>query len=156
MRLPDSVQEIADVIGRDEALFLIGQLPTCYAGNPGHRSHRVILYVPKTLKPNHRLVTILGWHTAMKLVNFFGGEILQPANCQEIYRAFRDREILRHLAGGMKPTAVADLMGVSERHVRNLLRENPQEEFTAANDNNPGQHTAPEIVKNGRNHKQHR
>lgn len=136
MRLPESVQEIAEVIGRDAALYLIGQLPTCYAGTAGHRSHRVILYVPKTLKPNHRLVEILGWNTALQLVKGFGGEILQPANCREIYAQFRDREIQRMLADGAKPAQVADLMGVSERHVRNLAREKPQEEFTAANDNN--------------------
>ena len=134
--LPNSVREIAEVIGREAAMYLIGQLPTCYAGKVGHRSHRVILYVPKTLKPNHRLVEILGWHTALKLVGAFGGEILCPANCREIYAQFRDREIQRMLADGAKPAQVADLMGVSERHARNLTRERPQEEFTAANDNN--------------------
>jgi hypothetical protein len=31
---------------------------------------------------------------------------------------------------------VASLLEVSERHVRNLLRENPQQDLAAANDNN--------------------
>lgn len=135
VRLPASVQEIADVIGRETALYLIGQLPTCYAGNDGKRSTRVILYVPKRLKPNHRLVQILGWERANELVRGFGGEILQPANCQEVYRRWRDSEARRMAAEGMSAAELADILAVSERHIRNLTREIPQEELQPANDN---------------------
>ena len=135
--LPESVREIAEVIGREDALRLVGQLPTCYAGTAGHRSHRVILYVPKTLKPDHRLVRILGWPIAMKLVRHFGGEILQPANCRKIYSRYRDEAILKMLHAGARPSMVADLLGVSERHVRNLARENPQEEKSHMDGKNP-------------------
>ena len=48
--LPESVQEIADVIGRDGALRLVCQMPVCYRAQ-NKRSHKVILYVPKRLKP---------------------------------------------------------------------------------------------------------
>ncbi|EGO80860.1 hypothetical protein, partial [Xylella fastidiosa] len=86
--LPASVQELADVIGRKQALTLIGQLPRTYP--KGRRSGKVILYVPKALSPHHRLVSILGWEDAQKLVDVFGGEILQPANCNYIARHARD------------------------------------------------------------------
>lgn len=135
MRLPASVQEIADVIGRETALYLIGQLPTCYAGTDGKRSTRVILYVPKRLSPRHRLVEILGWERAQKLVEGFGGEILQPANCQEVYRRFRDTEAKRLVATGMAARQLAEVLAVSERHIRNIAKEMPQEEITGANDN---------------------
>lgn len=133
MQLPASVQEIASVIGTERALYLIGQLPRCYTKKSCH----VILYVPKHLKPDHQLVRLLGWNDARRLVAEFGGEILQPANCAEIYRQFRDRSILQMLAGGSRPAAVAELMGVSDRHVRNLQRENAQEDNRPANDNTP-------------------
>lgn len=126
--LPESVREIAEVIGREDALRLVGQLPTCYAGNEGKKSNRVIMYVPKRLSPDHKLVEILGWNVAMKLVRHFGGEILQPANCRKILSRFRDEAILKMLDAGARPSMVADLLGVSERHVRNVARENPQEE----------------------------
>lgn len=135
MALPASVQEIADVIGSERALYLVGQLPRCYAGNKGKQSSRVIMYVPKTLKPDHQLVVLLGWHDARKLVDAFGGEILQPANCAEIYRQFRDQSILRMAREGMRPGEIAEVVGVSDRHVRNLLRENPQQDLRASNDN---------------------
>ncbi|WP_054945869.1 hypothetical protein [Novosphingobium sp. KN65.2] len=120
--LPESIQEIADVIGREAALYLVGQLPTCRAGAQGKRATRVILYVPKRLKPNHRLVQILGWERANKLVEGFGGEILQPANCQEVYRRFRDREAQRLFDGGASIPDLAAIFSVTERHIRNLTR----------------------------------
>ena len=138
--LPESVKEIAEVIGREDTLRLIGQLPTCYAGKEGHKSNRVIMYVPKRLPPDHKLVEILGFNTAMKLVRHFGGEILQPANCRALYSRFRDEAILRMLDAGARPGMVADLLGVSERHVRNLQREKPQEEIPPVDGKNQAKH----------------
>lgn len=128
-KLPRSVQEIADVIGRDCALFLIGQLPRAYS--PCHPSGQVILYVPKVLKVDHPLVGMIGWKTASQLVHAFGGEILQPAHCADLYRDFRDRSIVRLLRDGHRPAILAEWFGVCDRHVRNLEREFPQEVRTA-------------------------
>lgn len=120
-KLPRSVQEVADVIGRDLALYLVGQLPRAASnGTP-------MLYVPKTLKPEHPLVGMLGWPAAMKLVRAFGGEILQPAHCADVYREFRDASILRLLSQGHSAKTLADWFRVCDRHVRNLVRENTQE-----------------------------
>lgn len=141
MKLPASVQEIADVIGTERALFLIGQLPRCYFRDtrwPDAKSGHVILYVPtvQRLGPDHELVRILGWQDAMKLARFFGGEILRPASCAGIYRSFRDENIMRIAREGTPVAMIAEWFGVSERHIKNLLRENPQEERRAANENN--------------------
>jgi hypothetical protein len=151
MRLPGIVQEIADVIGDERALFLIGKLPRCYTpGKTGSSwetgkrvaAERVIMYVPKRLTFDHQLVTILGWADAQKLVKAFGGEILCPATCAAIYRPFRDEHIIRLVSEGVPTTTVAEWFNVSERQVRNLTRdvraEKQQEERRAANDNNQG------------------
>ncbi|WP_458370803.1 hypothetical protein [Pseudomonas fluorescens] len=121
MRLPDSVQELAGVIGRERALFLIGQLPRCYS----RKSCHIILYIPKTISRDHQLAKILKWNEAVNLVRAFGGEIMQPANCAGIYKTFRDRSALTMLETGLKPVEIAEILGVSDRHVRNLRRENP-------------------------------
>lgn len=137
MNLPASVQEIADVIGRERALYLVGQLPRSYQTRKHSRqaSWHVIMYVPKSLKPDHPLVRILGWHDANKLAVVFGGEILQPANCADIWRGFRDRMARRMEAAGLPWPEIADTLGVSERHLRNMLREKAQEaKKEAAND----------------------
>lgn len=140
MRLPDSVQEIADVIGRDQALMLIGALPRCYVGQPGKKSHQVVMYVPtvKNLRQDHQLVRILGRADAETLCKAFGGEIMKPANCAFIQRAFVHKAILGMMRGGtMKATQVAAIVGVHERTVRNLVRENPPEDQGRADEDNP-------------------
>ena len=130
MDLPESVQEIADVIGRERALYLIGRLPQC-----GKRSWRVNLYVPQRLKPNHTLVQILGWPDAMKLVREFPGMILQPSNCNHLHRRFRNETIHRLAADGQPIQQIADSVQLTARQVRNILAERPPEETAPANDN---------------------
>lgn len=141
-KLPRSVQEIADVIGRNRALYLVGQLPRCYVAdrrqrekNKGGQSERVILYVPKVLKQDSQLVQILGWHEAKALVDVFGGELLAPGTCGELLRNWKNAGILDVCRSGVPNALVAEWFGVTERHVRNVLSaENPQQ---AVNDNQP-------------------
>jgi hypothetical protein len=143
MRLPKSVQEIADVIGRERALYLVGQLPRCERRDkryPGAMQSEVILYVPtaQRLTVTHDLVRILGWNDAVKMCKHFGGEILKPASCSEIYRSYRDRIITDMWRAGMSTSHIAAIVGVTDRHVRNVCVEIPREEIpTAANDNAP-------------------
>lgn len=136
-RLPASVQEIADVIGRERALYLIGRLPRCYVAdkrkreaNKGGFSERVMLYVPKSLRPDHPLVQILGWPDAQRMVQAFGGEVLAPANCKHLVAGFRDAHIERLSREGLPLKLLADWFGVSERLVSNIAKaavgENPQ------------------------------
>lgn len=130
--LPMSVREIAEVIGRQEALMLIGKLPRCYAGKDGKKANKVIMYVPKRLQPNHRLVEILGWQAASKLVRVFGGEILYPANCSFLESRLRNKRILEMMADGTPAVIVAQEFGVTVRYVRHLRQmEKPPEEIKA-------------------------
>lgn len=129
--LPRSVQEIADVIGRDAALLLVESLPRAYSGMH-RRSGLVILYVPKTIKPDHQLVGILGWETAAKLVHAFGGEMLQPATCFGLRIGERNAAIHARRASGVSVQSIAREFHISDRQVRNVLREMLQVE---ANDN---------------------
>ena len=139
MKLPSSVREIADVIGDERALFLIGKLPKCYpkdARYPNAKREKVMLYVPRTLKPDHPFVRIIGWRDAEKLAGVFGGEILNVANCAEIYRPFRDAAIVRLAGEGVPVSMLAEWFDVCDRHIRNLVKENPQVGLRGANDNN--------------------
>lgn len=148
MRLPQSVQEIADVIGREQALLLIGQLPRSYTRDkryPGAKNSTVSMYVPTVarLGLDHPYVRILGWPDALKLSQAFGGEIMYPANCAFIHREFVHKTILALVRTGMKATQVAAIVGCHERTVRNLIRENPPEESpVASNDNRQTQQLA--------------
>lgn len=135
MTLPRSAQDIADVIGRELALRLIGQLEQA-----GGRKWRRVLYVPKRLDTDtgERLVAMIGRDAAERLRRHFGGEILQPANCGFLVRAFRAREVRRLAADGLSIEVIAFLTGVPEGRVRELARSKdrkPPEEPRADNDN---------------------
>ena len=118
--LPASVAEIADVIGRDKALFLIGQMPVA-----GKRPWRVCFYVPKILPADHMLVRLLGWHDAQKLTRAFSGMILQPSNCRFLHRHHRNREIRRMHAEDMPVADIADAVELSTYRVREILADGP-------------------------------
>lgn len=115
--LPDSVAEIAQVIGRERALFLVGQLPPC-----GSRPWRVAVYVPRRMRPDHILVAILGWRDAERMAWAFGGEILQPAICATLERGWRNREIWRLRDEGLESGEIADRVGASSDVVRKVLQ----------------------------------
>jgi hypothetical protein len=117
--MPKSVREIADVIGVDQTMRLIAQLPVCR--RPDRKTPTVMLYVPKKLPVDHDLVRMIGYQDAMKLVRAFGGEILYPAICRQMAKRVRDDAIVRTVAMGSRYELVADLYSVSVRHVRNLI-----------------------------------
>lgn len=67
MRMSRCAEEIAEVIGREAALLLIGQAPRWpRKDRHGRRvpGEWVALYVPANLPPDHFLVRTLGWKAA--------------------------------------------------------------------------------------------
>lgn len=147
MKLPSSVREIAEVIGHERALYLVGKLPRTLAPSQAEQKRagkgvceRVYVYVPTLtrIKPDHMLVQILGWNDATKLCKAFGGEILKLATCGDLYREFRAASIVRLRAQGVPTTVIAEWMQVTPRLVRAITQEMSQVEVTnAANDNVP-------------------
>jgi hypothetical protein len=125
--LPRSVQEVADVIGREAALALVDSLPRAFG-----RPWQAFVYIPKAIRPDHPLVLLLGWNTADKLVRVFGGEMLRLASCSWSRKGERDIAIRAMRASGAAVQAVAREFQISERQVRNICAEIPHVE---ANDN---------------------
>lgn len=117
MRLPKSVQEIADVIGHDRAIWLVRQLPPC-----GKRDRRRNLYVPKprNLTTGHKLVELLGWADAMAMCEAIGPKTLQPS-LQYYDRALDNREILTLKDKGYEPRDIARKMDCSEKWAQNVI-----------------------------------
>lgn len=132
--LPQSVQEVADVIGRERALYLVGRLPrTVQTKRDGRTRHRIFLYVPKRLPVDHQLVKLVGWPDAAALVREFGGMILNLESCHQMAREFRNKA-LRRMASTASVAALAVLFDMTEKNVRLILEDGP-EEREAANDN---------------------
>lgn len=146
MKLPQTVQDVADVIGRDKALYLVGNLPRSRgAGGTGGHVERIFLYVPKRLKPDHLLVRLLGWNDAAKMSAEFTGMILELGTCDELQRRFRHDAVRRLAAQGHDRDAIAGMVMLSPRRVSEILASAP-EASAAANDNH-----APIIKRAGAN-----
>lgn len=120
--LPQSVRPLARLLGVRKALHLIAELPRIKAGVAGREGRRVLLYVPKVMPEDHRLVQILGMADARRLANAFGGELLAPANCHDYERLLRNRQIVRLAAGGVSGAELAVRFGLTQRSVRNIIR----------------------------------
>lgn len=124
VQLPQTVQEIADVIGRTAALELVGQLPTYEVRDkryPNSITNRKVLFVPTTLKPDDRIIAMIGYVNAVKLVRSFGGSFLFPAPCAEIYRVFINETVIRLHREGMKAAEIAQSIDISLRRVYRVL-----------------------------------
>jgi hypothetical protein len=121
-KLPDSVQQIAEVIGEAAALELVRRWPRTKTN--GDTPFRPVIYVPATLTPSHRLVSILGWHNALKLSKAFPSDIIFLATCAGTVRDDRN-EMIAKLSATASPAAIAARVGLSERHVRRVLKMHP-------------------------------
>lgn len=121
--LPKSVAEIAEVIGRTEALLLLGSLPLS-----GSRPGRKCLYVPKRrLAPDHELVKLLGWGPANSLQRAFAGEILQLSNVRFWAKDIRNQRIREMHDNNHTLDEISEEMGLSKYRVREILAGDPPE-----------------------------
>lgn len=119
---PDSVQQVADIIGAEAALKLVRQWPRTNASST--TKGRVVLYVPTTLPTGHTLVDILGEDVAQKFVRHFGGELLFLAACASIRTRETHRTILAAMNAGASPIMAARVFGISPQHARRIRNAN--------------------------------
>lgn len=120
--LPASVQPIAKVIGVIKAVHLIANLPRTKVKSKHHNcvESRVSLYVPHELTDDHQLVSILGSDDAKRLSSAFGGEILYPGNCMNIYRKHRNERIAKAIIAGVSIQELAQRYNLSVKQVLNI------------------------------------
>jgi hypothetical protein len=111
-KLPESVAELADVIGREDALALIGRRQ-----RSGRRSWRICFYIPKHLPLDHWLVGELGLAKARRLSREFASMILQPSNCRFLIRPLRDARIIELAALGVSEADIGASIGLSQARV---------------------------------------
>lgn len=119
--LPASVQEIADVIGREKALELVGKLPRLRPPSRTKGECQVCVYIPEVLPIDHKLIALIGKPAAERLVERFGGEVLHLATCRRLIDAHRNQAVRRMRAEGWSLATVAWSFGLSVRQVGNIL-----------------------------------
>ncbi len=115
-KLPKSLQEVVEVIGRRQTIHLITHWPPCK-----YRSRAVSIYVPKKLPSNHRLVKILGWEAAKRMSNEFPGMILNLPRYASLLRSYRNQFIAAMAADGIPVELIAKQVGLSVKQVVNVV-----------------------------------
>ncbi|GAB0056720.1 hypothetical protein SIID45300_01031 [Candidatus Magnetaquicoccaceae bacterium FCR-1] len=111
--LPESLQEIADAIGREGAMHLVENCG-------GTR-----VFVPRKMRVQHKLVTLLGFEQARKLSQYFGGETLTVVRNAQLLRRERNREIIRRYDAGTGVRQLALDNNLTERQIYAILSSMP-------------------------------
>lgn len=120
--LPDTLEDIAEVIGREHALRLSEGLPST-----GSRPWRKMVYVPQSMKPGHPLVRLLGAEKAKALQQTHTNIILEVPVCADILRAYKAHVIRTLARNGMPASEVAAQAQVDIATVRDVLSNAPED-----------------------------
>jgi len=106
--LPGILLEISELIGMAATLKLVAK----YGG--------VRLYVPKTLRPDHDLVEIIGRELAEEIKQRFGGEVLEIPKATLANAALRNISI-RQEYEFLSQRQLALKYNTTERNIRRIL-----------------------------------
>lgn len=113
MKLPQTAQDIVDVIGMDATMALVRRYP----GIP--------LKVPKGRRLDgamvQRLSSDIGQDAALKFIRHYKGEVVVIPRCADALRVMRNKQIIAQYGNG---TTVADLAReykLTVRQIRSVL-----------------------------------
>lgn len=117
--LKGDLRSIAEVIGRQKALYLVSQCPR-YKVEKRTGAGQLLLYVPQAtrLKMDHVLVNILGYQDALQICKVFGGELLVLSQCRHILLKNRNEGIKAMINQGFKIEDVAKFFNLHPRTIK--------------------------------------
>lgn len=108
-QLPESLVDVADVIGLSATLALV------------EKAGGVRIYVPERLGDDHRLIEWLGRDAAVKLSEAYAMEELVVPRCAEQLRNVRNRCIRQERSLGASTAELALRYRLTERQVFTIL-----------------------------------
>jgi hypothetical protein len=114
--LPESVEEIAEVIGRGNAVRLVEGTRAS-----GKRRWRRSLYVPKEMPEDHRIASMVGLDAATRLSFSHGNCIVELPSCFALRKAYAADYGLRLSDAGASETEIAKELGIEPKTVKGLL-----------------------------------
>lgn len=109
-RLPPTLREIHDLLGRQGTLALVER----YGGTHVH--------VPRRCRDDHELAVLLGRGPAARFIHHFAGVRLYVAKMDAVLRAARDSEIRRLYDSGLSAARLVQKHGLSERRIWSILK----------------------------------
>lgn len=121
--LNGDLKAIAEVIGRQQALYLVSQCPR-YKVEGRQGKGQVLLYVPKPrlLDAGHHLCEIIGREDAEKICATFGGELLMLSHCRSIILKHRNDGIVAMAKQGFSIDDLSVFFGLSTRTIAEAVK----------------------------------
>ncbi|PCJ05871.1 MAG: hypothetical protein COB16_14335 [Rhodobacteraceae bacterium] len=114
--LPETVAEIAEVVGRGNAVRLVeGTRAT------GKRKWRRHLYVPGDMPDDHWITKMIGLEAAVWLSYSHGNCIIELPSCFALRKAYMADHALRLSYAGAALPEIAREMGVEQKTAKGLL-----------------------------------
>lgn len=107
-QLPFVVQDIANLIGLEDALKLIDR----YKGTP--------MYVPMQVKTDGVILKLIGLNNTIKLIKQFGGETLDMPKCSAAIRTIRNNIIIN---SSLSVCEIAKKFDLTPRQIRNIKKQ---------------------------------
>lgn len=105
--LPDSIADLADIVGFDGALVIVD-----------HWGGLEKLWVPSNMTPDHQIAQAIGLDKATALAHHYRGDYLGPIpRCQAAIRAARNAQILALTAHGHSAAKLARRFGLTTRQI---------------------------------------
>lgn len=108
--LPDSIQEMIEVIGLQATLLIVEE-------RGGIR-----LCVPTKVKSDNWLTKLIGTEAMIKLVDYYCGEEVDIPRCASAIKAAQDQKIFEKLKSGVSQAKLAREFGYTERGIRKLKK----------------------------------
>lgn len=108
-QLPESLTEIAEIIGLPSTLTLVEK----WGGTR--------IFIPRQVAAQHKLANLLGFEQARKMSRHFGGETLTIARAANVIRSIRNREITRRYDEGEGVRLLAVEHNLTERQIYTIL-----------------------------------
>ncbi|MBF0357530.1 MAG: hypothetical protein HQL70_02910 [Magnetococcales bacterium] len=107
--LPASMIEIKEIVGLQGAMTLLEKCG-------GTR-----IFIPRNLKIQHKLTTLLGFEAAKKMSAYFGGETLTIVRGSIAAKKLRNQEIVSRYGCGERVQELALLFELTERQIYSIL-----------------------------------
>lgn len=117
--LPDSLKEIAEIIGVGPTIKLAKE----FGGTE--------TYIPKTMTAKHPIAVCIGLDAAIKLSELAIGDNLDIPRAVAVHRGKRNAEIRKAVEGGLSKKKAARRFELTTRWIRHLMN-------SAENDKNQG------------------
>jgi hypothetical protein len=108
--LPDSIQEMAEVIGFSATLKIVEE------------RGGITLCVPTKVKADNWLTQLIGLEAMKNLVSYYNGEEIEIPRCAAAIKAAQDQVIYERIKEGASQAKLAREFGYTERGIRLLKK----------------------------------